>query len=227
RAPECSAGPAPPGHSAVARVGAIRAIENICPTGLALRLDDLIAPVERTGEDHADVRAARKGIHDAGGRLRDDVVRSSEAVLEVAGGIRAVNVPEGTPVIAPVAPRVGRLPPRLERQARAVSSLPMCRRVTRGIRGIRVDVVVVPAATAPLVTLVTRGIGVVLAGVACHRRHERRGVVVAVRPEAVIRLRAACTCEEQAGTKGEEKDLHRGSFRSKRSTNAPAAVEPS
>src|SRR6478609_1070666 len=70
----------------------------------------------------------------------------------------AVYGPERTPVIAPVAPLVGRLAPRLERQARAVSSLAMRRRVTRGIRGIRVDVVVVPAAAAPLVTLVTRRI---------------------------------------------------------------------
>src|SRR4029077_318675 len=166
RAPECSAGPAPPGHSAVARVAAIRAIEDIRPAGFAFRLDDLIAPVERTGEDHADVRAARKGIHDAGGRLRDDVVRGSDAVLEVAGGVRAVDVPERTPVIAPVAPLVGRLAPRLEGQARAVSSLPVCRRVTRCVGGIRVDVVVVPAAAAPLVTLVTCRIGVALAGVA-------------------------------------------------------------
>src|SRR6266487_1542128 len=85
--------PAPPGHSAVTRIAAIGAIEDVRPASFAVRLDDLIAAVERAGEDHADVGRACERIHHTCRGLRDDVVWGAKTILEVSGGVRAVHVP--------------------------------------------------------------------------------------------------------------------------------------
>src|SRR5262249_1058021 len=122
RRPRPSAGPTPAPDAAVRRVASIRAVEDVRPARLALRLDDLVAAVKRPDEDHPDVRAAGECVHHAGGRLRNRVVRGTVAVSERRRVVRSVDVAKRTPVVTAVTPRVRRLAPCLERQARAVAA---------------------------------------------------------------------------------------------------------
>src|SRR5436190_7641191 len=84
------------------------------------------------------------------------------------------------------------------------------------------------ALTPALLPLETEAlVRVVLRGITRHRGHERGRVVVAVRPEAMVRLCAGRACKHDGNAKGDEKRLHRDTSKSKRSTNSPARVEPS
>ena len=59
------------------------------------------------------------------------------------------------------------------------------------------------------------------------RGHERRRVVIATCPEAVICLGAARAGQQEADAERQQERIHRCTSKSKRSTNAPDGAEPS
>src|SRR5262249_58953723 len=63
-----------------------------------------------------------------------------------------------------------------------------------------------------------------LRGGARHGRYERGCLVVAVGPEAVVRLRSADGGEGEPDSEHRDERSHCGTSRSKRSTNAPAGA---
>src|SRR5207247_6471343 len=160
--------------------------------------------------------------------------------LEVRRGVGAVDVSEASPLVVAAVARVERLAPDLEREPGAVPTFAAGRGGLERLVRALVDVVVVPAATAPVVALVAGDEGDGDGAVAVHVRRGSRRVVVAVcrdeRREGGLRRGEAEGDEERreeddAGAEqGPEDGAEQAQLftsRSKRATSMPLGVEPS
>src|SRR5207247_4146319 len=100
--------------------------------------------------------------------------------LEVRRGVGAVDVSEASPLVVAAVARVERLAPDLEREPGAVPTFAAGRGGLERLVRALVDVVVVPAAAAPVVALVAGDEGDGDRAVPVHVRRGGRRVVVAV-----------------------------------------------